>query len=271
MRDRALTAPRQAVAHLPDLLGDMDVERRGRIDPVCQGDGLEQRRVGHGAQRVRCYAERELRIAGERALQPLEQPGEAVRVVQEAALARLRRLAAEAARHIEHRQMGQADAGRALRRQDRKGQLGRIGISAPVGLVVQVMELAHGGIARLQQLDVELGGDRLQLIGADALEEAVHHLAPGPERGLARCQALGEPRHGALESVAVEVRHARQHDAGEPLGAFRRGGGHDGREIARRVDLEPDGGGEARRQQRAFGPQGDHRRSPEQSCRCARY
>ena len=58
---------------------------------------------------------------------------------------------------------------------------------------------------------------------ADPLEEAVHHRAPGPERSLAWLEALGEPRHGPLERVAVQVRHAGQDDAGDALGARRVG------------------------------------------------
>src|SRR3546814_18508316 len=66
----------------------------------------------------------------------------------------------------------------------------------------------------LQHLDVELRRDSLDLLGRQPGDEAVHHLAPGPE-GVVPAAAglgmLGEPRHGALEGVAVQVRHAGQH------------------------------------------------------------
>ena len=67
--------------------------------------------VRHRAQRVRRDAEAQVRVARERGAQALEQPGEAVEVVHEAALPGSGGRAAEAAAHVQHRQQGQADAG----------------------------------------------------------------------------------------------------------------------------------------------------------------
>jgi hypothetical protein len=54
-------------------------------------------------------------------------------------------------------------------------------VGPAVGLVVQVVELAHAGVAGFQHLDVELRGDVAQRLGSDAAGEAVHQFAPGPE------------------------------------------------------------------------------------------
>ena len=183
---------------------------------------------------------------------------EAIQVVHEPALPGLGRAAAEPARHVQHRQMGQADAARPLRLQDRPGQLRRVGEGAPINLVMQVMELADRGVAGLEHLDVQLRCDRAQLVRADPLEKAVHHRAPGPERRLARLEALGEARHRPLERVAVQVRHAGQDDAGDALGARRRGADLDGGDVAAAIDLQPDRLGEAVRQQRGLRPEHRH-------------
>ena len=99
--------------------------------------------------------------------------------------------------------------------------------------MVQVVELADGGEARFQHLHVGPGGDRLDVVGRHAREEAVHDLAPGPEAVVLRPAPLGEARHGALEGMAVHVGDAGHGDAREPLRSRRgRGAGLDGRDPA---------------------------------------
>ena len=121
--------------------------------------------------------------------------------------------AAEAAMRVEDRQQGERDAGLGRGRRDRRRHLGGLGVGAPVGVVVQVVELADTGEARLQHLHEGQRGDRLEIVGCEPLDEAVHRVAPGPEivaPGAAR--RFGEPRHGALEGVAVEIGQTRQPD-----------------------------------------------------------
>ncbi len=95
---------------------------------------------------------------------------------------------------------------------DALGHLGDIGVRTAVDVVMQVVELDHPGIACLEHLDVGHRRDRLDVVWGQAIEKAVHHLAPGPETVLGGAGALGEPRHAALERMAVQVRHARQGD-----------------------------------------------------------
>ena len=72
MGDRASAAPFEALAHLARLLGDVDVDRRGRVEPVDQGDHLLERRVRHRAQRMRRDAEPMLQIRAKRGVQSLQ-------------------------------------------------------------------------------------------------------------------------------------------------------------------------------------------------------
>ena len=195
----------ERILDLLHLLGDMDVHR-----PVRPALG-DPRQVGEGdgAQRMRRDAELRIRKPGDRPRARLDEALEAVAVAEEPALALNRRRAAEIALGVEHRQQRQPDAGRGGRRRDALGRLGDVAVRAPVRPVVQVVELADRGEAGFQHLDEGEGGDRLDVVGREPVEEAVHDLAPGPEAVGRRPAALGQARHAALEGVAVQVRQAR--------------------------------------------------------------
>ncbi len=75
--------------------------------------------------------------------------------------------------------------------------------------MVHVMEFGDGGVAVLQHFDIELHGDGVRLLGRQALHELVHELAPRPEVIVWRSAHVGQPGHGALEGVRVQVCHAR--------------------------------------------------------------
>ncbi len=88
---------------------------------------------------------------------------------------------------------------------------------------MQIVKLADRGEARLQHLHIGEGGDRLDIVGRKPAEEAVHHLAPGPEAVGARTAAFGQRGHAALEGVAMQVGQAGNGDARNVLGAVARG------------------------------------------------
>ena len=113
---------------------------------------------------------------------------------------------------VEDRQQRQRNAGRGGGRRDPLGHLGDVGVGLSVAVVVQIVELANAAEAGFQHLDIELGGDRLDLFGRHRQREAVHHLAPAPETVGRRPARLGEPGHAALERVAVQVGHRRNDD-----------------------------------------------------------
>ena len=127
---------------------------------------------------------------------------------------------------IEDRKQGQPEARGLRRRCDPHGHLRRIGVGRAGEVVVQIMELPDAGEAGLQHLDIGERGDRLDLIGAQPLQEAVHDLAPSPEAVGRGAAYLSQSRHPALKGVAVKIGQARQRWA---IGAFAR--------LARRVRL----------------------------------
>ncbi|MNV67772.1 hypothetical protein D3C71_1605850 [compost metagenome] len=82
--------------------------------------------------------------------------------------------------------------------------------------MVQVVEFADAGEAAFQHFHVGLCSDGLEVVRADAVQEAVHQLAPAPE-AVARTPAhFGQTGHGALEGVAVQVAQPG-HDGAECL------------------------------------------------------
>ena len=85
-----------------------------------------------------------------------------------------RRLAQETALAIEHGQEREADAGGVGRGHDALRHLGDIVVRPAVGLVMQVVELGHPGEARLEHLHVGIGGDRLEVVRRQPLDEAIH-------------------------------------------------------------------------------------------------
>ncbi len=125
--------------------------------------------------------------------------------MQEGALADVRGDAAEIGMSVEDRQMGEADAGRLRGSENAQRHLGRVGIGRAVGGVVQVMEFGDMAEAALQHLHVELGGDRLDVVGVHQSDGAVHFFPPGPETVVAAAGDLGEARHGALEGVGMQI------------------------------------------------------------------
>ena len=138
-----------------------------------------------------------------------------IAVVEEAALGGSRRLSAEAALAIEHRQQGEADAGLGRGGDDAQRHLGDVVVRAPVGLVMQVVELGNPGEARFEHLHVGLRRDRLEIVRRQPFDEAIHLLTPGPERIGLGAAPFREPRHGALKRVAVQIGQARNLAGGE--------------------------------------------------------
>ncbi len=185
---------------------------------MCTTAALRQRRdrgqLGrrHGAQTVRRHTDAR---PGERlhgAATGLQQAREAVRGGDEALLARAGGGAAEAGVRVEDRQQREADAGGAGGRGDTRSELAALGERLAVAVVVQIVELAHVGEARLEHLREAQGADRLEFIGPETLDEAVHELTPAPEAVGVRTAPFREAGQSALEGVAVHVRQAGHGD-----------------------------------------------------------
>ena len=131
----------------------------------------------------------------------------------EAALARFQFAPVETGAHVQHRQQGQTDAGIGGGRDQGARHRGRVVVWVAVGLVVQVVELADGGVAGFQHFRVELHRHGVQRIGIQPAGEAVHQLAPGPEAVGRIGLVFGQAGHRALEGVRMGVRDAGQREA----------------------------------------------------------
>ena len=199
------------------------------------GDLLARRRP----QGVRRDAEARIVQRREGAARRVEEPEIVVRGRCETTLALGRRDGAEAAMGVEHGQQGQPHSRSRRGGGYPLGHLGGVGVGGAVGRVVQVVELGERREPALQHLHHRLRGDRFHVLGAEAREEAVHHLPPRPEAVGARTAALGEARHGALEQVGVQVGQAGDRRTGARLAEIGRRAGHDARDRAA-LDLQPD-------------------------------
>ena len=103
------------------------------IGPAGQRSAIQRRSSERdGAQRMRRDAERRVGQAGDRPRARLDQALEAVAIVEEPALPRHRRRAAEIALCVVDRQQGQPDAGLGRRGRDALRRLGDVGVGAPV-------------------------------------------------------------------------------------------------------------------------------------------
>ena len=210
--DRPSTGPGQAVVHLAHLLGDVNMDRPVAGERHERGQLLRR----DGAQAVRRHPEiGVVELGGERA-GALEHAGEQIEVGNETPLLRLRRRACEAGMGVQYREQRQPNAGRVAGGANPRGHLGRIGIGRSVQVMVQVVELADAGEARLQHLDIGLRGDRFGVVGRHRKGETVHRFPPAPEAVDAGAAGLGEAGHATLKRVRMEVRHAGQGD-GMPL------------------------------------------------------
>lgn len=71
--------------------------------------------------------------------------------------------------------------------------------------MVEIVELPDAGEAAFQHFGIGKRGDGVEAFGVQAVDEAVHRLAPGPEAVAALPCPFGEASHGALEGVAVDI------------------------------------------------------------------
>jgi len=150
--------------------------------------------------------------------------------------------------HVQNRQQREPDARR--RRGPDQGATGGRGVAVGCAVrpVVQVVELAHRGVAGLEHLDVQQGGDGFEIVRGNPLGQCVHPLPPGHEGIQPVPRLLGPAGQGALERVAVHVGHAGHQDRRRRAGTARPDCGNP----PCGVDLDRDIGGPAVRQQRAM-------------------
>ncbi len=197
-----------AVLHLADLFGDVDMNR-------AFGERREEGRdlVGRGgAERMRRDADAAGRQHRDGMRRPFDQACIEVQRRYEAPLPGRRSRAAEAPMRVEDRQQRKADPGRGGGGGDAPREFGRVVVGASIGGVMQVVEFCDPGEAAFQHFGKSQPRDGLDVLRREASAEAVHGLPPGPEMIVARSTPLGQPGEAALERVAVEVAEARHRD-----------------------------------------------------------
>ena len=150
-------------------------------------------------------------------LQPLQQVQHVVGAADKAALSVVGRGSVKAARLVQHRQQGQADAGVACGAQQALGQRGVVGIGLAVQVVVHVMKFAHRRVPGFQHFDVEPAGDGFELQGRDAVGKLVHQRAPAPEAVLRFAAVFGEATESTLKGVRMQIGHTGDDGAAHGL------------------------------------------------------
>src|SRR6185437_554509 len=138
----------------------------------------------------------------------VHQLGEVGRIGDEATLSGPGRSTAESAMGVEDGQQGECDAGLPRCRCYTGGEFSDVRVARAVACVVQVVEFADTREAGFQHFDVSLGRDGLQIGRLHAVDEAVHHVTPGPEAVAGRTTHLGEAGHAALKGMAVQIGQA---------------------------------------------------------------
>ncbi len=206
--------PRDFAQLLGDVKMDGDVRRRA-VEQRLQLAGCD------GAQRVRAHADDNLgvvRVVGAQDLRDLEHIVDAGR---KATLTFVERRAAGVTVCVQRGKQTDRDPRVARRLDERTCHCGTIIVPIAARIAMQVMKLGNRGVACGKHRAVDVTRNREQGVGIERFGECVHRLAPGPEIVFAVRAPFGAPGHRALEGVRVEVRHAGDERAVEPLGAER--------------------------------------------------
>ncbi len=186
-----------------------------------------------GAQRVRREAEIGAVERADDLLRPLEQFLKAIEIVDETALRRVRREAAESGMGIKNRQQREPDAGALGGLGDGDAELADVIIRRTVGRMVQIVKLADARKSRLQHFGIGERRNVSDFFGRQREGEAIHFLSPRPEIVVSGVAAPFRPsRKPALKGVAVEVGDSGKRDRRALVGGLRRDARLDLREDA---------------------------------------
>ena len=179
----------------------------------------------HGAQAVRRDADIG---AGQRTDgRPcgIDQSGKLVDRADEAALAGMRRGPAKGAVRVKARQQCEADAGDLGGSRNSRRHLGRIGIGRAIVVVMQIVEFPDARKTLLEHLDIEQRCDGFGVFRGHIQREAIHRLAPCPERIRGIAARFGKARHATLERVTMQARYSGDRQRVAFIAGFRRHAG----------------------------------------------
>jgi hypothetical protein len=76
-------------------------------------------------------------------------------------------------------------------------------------IVMKIVEFPDARITLLEHFDIEQRRDGFRVFGSHVEREAIHRLAPRPERIRGIAGRLGEACHTSLERVAMQARCSR--------------------------------------------------------------
>ena len=202
--NRPPARPGDAFLDFPDLFGGVDMNR------PAFGEWHDRRQFvrGHGPQAVRSDTDIGPGQFADGHFCRRNQLGKLVDRADEPALAGMRCGATKGAVRVETRQQCKADAGDLGGSRNSRRHLGRIGIKRAIVVVMEIMEFPDARVALLEHLDIEQRCDGFGVFGGHVQREAIHRLAPCPERirGVAAC--FGEAGHAALERVTMQARYS---------------------------------------------------------------
>ncbi len=210
--DGTRSAPGHAVINLFQLLSDVQMQRRIWRKRHEGGELLRR----DGAQAMRRDAHSGSIQSPHRAATRLEESCESVEIVDEAALPRPGRHAAEVTVRVEDRQQREPNAGILRRCSKARGEFTQVGVRFAAAIMMQVMKFTDSREARLQHLGKRKGADRLYIFRTQAFDKAVHEVAPGPETIGTRPRILCQSGHRALEGMTMHIGQSGQRD-GMPL------------------------------------------------------
>jgi len=203
--NRPPARPGDAFLDFFDLFGGVDMNRPG----FGQWHDCRQFVWRHGPQAVRSDTDIG---TGQRADgHPCggNQLGELVDRADEPALAGMWCGATKRAVRVETRQQCEPDAGDLGGSRNSRRHLRRIGIGPAVVVVMEIVEFPDARIPLLEHLDIEQRCDGFRVFGSHLQREAIHRLAPGPERIRSVAARFGEPCHATLECVTMQARYSR--------------------------------------------------------------
>ena len=208
--DRPRTPRGLDLLHFGGLLGDVQVNRTGRVG----AEHLGERIAGHRAQRVRCDADSPVRRPPrEGSRSRLPEPVVPLDVACKTKLPSGGCPPVGTARGVHHREQGQTDSGRPRGLHDAFRGFGRVRVGPSARSVVQVVELGDGRVPCLAHLDLDLGGDCADHLRRQPFQEPVHEATPAPEGVGAESAPLGASRQRTLKRVAVKVCRSREENA----------------------------------------------------------
>ena len=221
--NRPPARPGDAFLDFPDLFGGVDMNRPAFGQ---RHDGRQFVRR-HGPQAVRSDADIGPGQCADGHLCGGNQLGELVDRADEPALAGMRCGSTKGAVRVETRQQCEPDAGDLGGSRNSRRHLGRIGIGRAIVVVMEIVEFPDARIALLEHLDIEQRCDGFGVFGSHLQREAIHRLAPCPERIRGVAARFGEAGHAALERVTMQARYSRDGQlVAFVVGSRRRAGRH---------------------------------------------